>query len=77
MKEKNWRNPEISVGTLVKEKFIDMDDKTREKIISNMSEEVMGCVHDVTGKNKLLVQFKDWHKREIIYGLLSYVCSKE
>ena len=31
----------------------------------------------MTGKRKLLVQFEDVQKIEIIYVLLSYVCSKE
>ena len=42
-----------------------------------MSKEVVGCVQAVAGKKKLLVQFKDGHKKEIIYSLLVFLSYKE
>ena len=37
----------------------------------------MGCVQDVMGKKKFLVQFKYGHKKEINYSLLVFLSLKE
>ena len=37
----------------------------------------MVCVYTVVGKNILLVQFEDGHKKEIIFCSLQYFFSKE
>ena len=38
---------------------------------------MVGCVHTMVGKNKLLVQFEDGQKKEMSYFLLLYLCPKE
>ena len=57
MKEKKQIKPKIGVGSLVKEKFIKMEENTREVIIRRTRKEVVGCVQAVVGKKNFLVQF--------------------
>ena len=57
-KENNLRKKIINVGSIMKLKFIGMDDKTREWIIIIISKEVVSCVQTMLGKNNLLVKFK-------------------
>ena len=41
------------------DKVVDMEEKNnRERRRRRIRKEVLGCVHDVMGKNKFLVQFK-------------------
>ena len=46
----------INVGSIMKSKFRDMDEKTREGIIRIMSKEVVSCVRIMSGKNNFLVK---------------------
>ena len=57
-KENNLRMKIINVGSIMKFKFREMDDKTRGGIIIIMSKEVVSCVQTMLGKNNLLVKFK-------------------
>ena len=38
---------------------------------------MVGCVQDVVGRKKFLVQFEDDQKRDISASLLSYICEKK
>ena len=57
MKDNNKINSKIDVGTLVKEKVGEMNEKKRGVIIRRMMKEVVGCFQDVTVKKKFLAQF--------------------
>ena len=74
MKENNWIKTKIGVGSVVKSKVREMEDNTREVRIRSMSKEVLGCVQDVLGKKRSLVQFEYEYKKDMIYVSLSYVC---
>ena len=52
MKDKKQIKPNIIVGTLMKDKVIETEEKTREGRVRRMRKEVLGCVQDVTGKEK-------------------------
>ena len=54
-----------------------MEDNTREGRIRRVRKDLMGCVQDVMGKKKLVVQFKKNQKKEMISCSIVYVCSKE
>ena len=49
----------IGLGSVLKSKVGELEKTTRERRIRSMRIEVMGCVQSVTGKKKLLIQFKD------------------
>ena len=55
----------------------DMEERTRERRITRTRNEVVGCVQDVAGKKKFLVQFEDGHIRDMSASLLSCVFYKE
>ena len=57
-KENNLRKKIINVGSIMKLKFRDMGDNTREGIIRIMSKEVVSCVRNMLGKNNFLVKFE-------------------
>ena len=67
----------IGVRSVVDAKVGDMEDNMRYVRIRRIMKEVVVCVHDLVGKNNLLVQFEYGKKREISCILLSYVCLKE
>ena len=74
MKENNRIKTKIGVGSVVKSKVGEMEDNTREVRIRVISKEVLGCVQDVLGKKRLLVQFEYEYKKDMISASLSYVC---
>ena len=45
--------------------------------IGKLSEDVVGCVQDVMGKNNFPFQFEDRHKKDMGSVSLSYVCLKD
>ena len=49
-----------------------MDKITREVRSRRMIKDMVGCVHSVAGKNKLLIQFGDGQKKEISSSLLVF-----
>ena len=57
-KEKKLIKMKINVGTLVREKVGDMDDKIIEGIIRRMRKEVVVYFRAVVGKKNFLVQFE-------------------
>ena len=57
MKKKNQIKTKNGVGSVVNEKFVDMEENTREGRSRSTSKEVAGCFHDVVSKNIFLVQF--------------------
>ena len=38
---------------------------------------MVGCVHNVVGKNKFLFLFEDWQKKEMVSCSLVYLSEKE
>ena len=54
---KKHTKKKIGVGSVVKSKVGESDNITREGRSRRISKEVVGCVHIVVGKKKLLVQF--------------------
>ena len=64
----------LGVGYVVKEKVGELEDTTREEIRTRMKIEVVGCFHNVLGKEKFLVQFEDGQKKDMSSSLL--VCFK-
>ena len=66
----------INVGSIMKLKFRDMDDKTREGIIRITSQEVVNCVRTMLRKNNFLVKFEYVQKIEISASSLPDLCSK-
>ena len=65
------------MGGFVKAKVGGLDKITREVRIRRMNKDMVGCVHSVVGKNKLLIQFEDGQKKEIGSSLLVFLSSKE
>ena len=63
MEMKKLTKTKIGVGYVVKVKVGELDNITREGIISRMRKEVVGCIQSVLGKNNLLVQFEDCQKK--------------
>ena len=59
MREAKWRNMNIGVGYVFTSKFGDMEKKTSKERIRIIRKEVVGCVQNVVGGNKFLVNFKD------------------
>ena len=51
MKENKRIKTKIGVGSVVKEKFCDMEDNTREGRISRMRKYVVVCVQSMQGNN--------------------------
>ena len=62
----------IGVGSIVAAKVRELEDITREGRIRRMRKEVVGCVQDIVGKKKFLVQLKYGQKIEISYSLLFF-----
>ena len=77
MKEKKRIKTKIGVGSVVKAKVGDMEENTREGRNSRIRKEVVGCVQDVVGNKKFLVQFGYGQNKDMGSFLLSCVCSKE
>ena len=77
MKEKKRIKTKIGVGYVVKEKVEETEENIWEGRSIRMRKEVVGCVQDVVGKNKFLVQFKYGMKKDMSSCSLVYVCSKE
>ena len=73
MKEKRRIKSKIGVGSIVKENSRKMEENTPEGRIRRMRKEVVGCVHDMVGKKKLLVQFEYGQKKEISSSLLVFL----
>ena len=76
-KEKNQNKTKIRVGSVLKENDGEMEDNTREGIISSISKDVVGYVHAVAGKKILLVQFKDGKKKKMSSCSPVFLSSKE
>ena len=64
------------MGYVVKEKVGELEDTTREEIRMRMKIEVVGCFHNVLGKEKFLVQFEDGQKKYMSSSLLVFLRSK-
>ena len=77
MEEKKRIEKKIGLGYVVKAKVGEMGDNTREGRSRRMRKEVVGCVQAVVDKNKLLVQFEDGKKKDIISCSLVFLFSKE
>ena len=54
----------IGVRSVVKAKVEVMEENTREGRIRRMRKELVGCVQDVVGKKKLVVQFKKIRRKK-------------
>ena len=65
------------MGYFVTSKVGELDKITREGKIRSMRKEVVGCVHIVLGKKKLLVQFEDGQMKYISYYLLVFLSLKD
>ena len=65
------------MGSNVKAKVVDMEERIRELRTRRMRKEVVECVKDVVGKKKFFVQFEDGHKKDMSYCLLVFLCSNE
>ena len=52
MKELKWINTKIGVGSIMKEKFDEMEKNTRGGGVSRTRKKIVGCVYAVEGKNK-------------------------
>ena len=78
MKEKKRIKTKIGMGSVMKAKARDMEEKTREGRIRRTRKEVVGCVQAVVGigNKKLLFQFEDVQKRDMSASSLSYLCDK-
>ena len=59
MKKKNHIKTKIGVGSVVKAKVGEMEEKTREARVRRMNKEVVGYVQDMARKKKFLVKFID------------------
>ena len=77
MKEKKQIKTKIGVGSIVKAKVRNMEEKTREGRSRRTRKEATCCIHAMVGKKKFVVQFEDGQKREMSASSLSYVCEKE
>ena len=77
MTEKKRIKTKIGVGSVVKAKVREIEENTREGRSRRMRKEVVGCVQDVVGKKRFLVQFGDGQKKEMSYILLAFLSSKE
>ena len=75
MKKQN--KTKIGVGSVVKAKVGESEKIKREGRSRRMRKYVVGCVQSVVGKKKLLVQFKDGHKKGISSSSLVFLSSKE
>ena len=64
------------VGSVVKAKFGELDNITREERSSRMRKEVVGCVYSVVGKNNFLILLEDGQKKEMGSSLLVYLSEK-
>ena len=65
MTEKKRIKTKIGLGSVIKAKVGETEENTREGRSRTMRKEVVGCVQDVVGKNKFLVQFEDGQKKEM------------
>ena len=77
MMDKKRIKTKIGVGSVVKEKVGDMEEKNRECRRSRTRKYVVGYVQAVVWKEIFLVQFEDGQKKEMNYCSLQYFCSKE
>ena len=77
MKEKARINMNIRVGSVVNSEVGDMEKKAREGRIRSTRKDVVGCVQDVIGKKKILVQFKGAHEIYISTSLMLHLFKKE
>ena len=76
MKTKNNNKTKIGVGSVVKAKVGELEKITREVMIRRIMKEVVGCVQDVAGNNKFLVQLEDGQKKEISSSSLVFLILK-
>ena len=60
MKEKKHNNMKIRVGSVVKAKAGEMEEKKREGRSRRMRKLVMGCVHAVVGKKRFVISIQRW-----------------
>ena len=65
MTEKKRIKTKIGLGSVIKAKVGETEENTREGRSRTMRKEGVGCVQDVVGKNKFLVQFEDGQKKEM------------
>ena len=69
-KEKKQIKTKIGVGSVVKAKVGEMEVNTREGSSTRTGKDVVGCVHNMLGQNKLLVKFEDGQKKKIGFSSL-------
>ena len=77
MKEVEWSKMNIGMGSVVTEKFRDIEENNREVRSGKMMKGLVGCVQFVAEKKTFLVKLKYKQKRDIISCSILYVCSKE
>ena len=70
-------NIKIRVGSIVKTKVGVLDNITMERRIRIISEDMVGCVESVVGKNNCLLQLQNGHKKWIGSSLLVFLSLKE
>ena len=75
--DKKWIKTKIGRWFVAKSKFGDMKDNTSEGRSMTTRKEVVGCVHAVLGKKKILSEFDYGQNKEMSFVLFLYVCSKE
>ena len=57
MNYNKWIKTNIRLGSIVKEKVGDMEERKKEGRRSSMQKDVVGCVQAMTGKNNFVVKF--------------------
>ena len=68
---------ENRVGYVVKEKVGEIEEDTRKGRIRRTIKEVVGCVQDMVGKKRFLVQFGDGQRKDTSSSLLVFLISKK
>ena len=77
MEEKKRIYTNIGVGSIVKAKVVEMEERKREGRTSRTRKEVVGCVQSLLRKTDFVVKFECGKKIEMSAYSLSYVCDKD
>ena len=65
------------MGFIVKAMVGDMEENTREGRSKIIRKELVGCVQNVVGKKRFLVQFGDGQKKDMSFVSLVFLSTKE
>ena len=65
------------MGSVVKAKDGNIEDNTRERIITRTRKDMFGCVQAVAGKRRFIVKFKKGQNKKMSYCSLVFLCSNE